>query len=894
MPLTPGSRLGHYRIEGQLGSGGMGEVYQARDSRLDRAVAIKVLLEHTSQQPEARDRFEREARTIARLNHPHICVLHDVGRHEQTDFLVMELLEGETLARRLERGQLPVNQALQYAIEIAGALDKAHRHGVTHRDLKPSNVMLTRSGVKLLDFGLAKPRSVDPPSMLSAATQAGATAQGVIYGTLQYMAPEQLEGREADPRSDIFALGAVLFEMVTGLRAFDGKSQAGVIGAILERHPAPPSTLQPAVPRALDGLIATCLAKDPDDRWQSAGDLALALKWIAGSLNAPGEVEQTDRRRFNRAARLPIAMAAALAVLAAVFGVLWFLGRQAEGELTMFPVFPPEGGRFESAFSPAVGQFIGGAISPNGRKIAFTSRDAAGKIQIWIRSLDALTAVPLAGTEGSGAGMFWSPDSEYLAFFSRGWLKKVKVSGSGVEQLCTAPNGRGGTWNGDEIVFAPNTQATPLYRVGAGGGECTPATTLEAGHLYHTYPMFLPGGRRFVYYAGGIAEPGVYLGSLDSLKGRRLLAADSSAVYAEPGYLLFVRQNILYAQRFDGTAIVQEEAPIFLAEPVPVSMSATPVFSVSDNGVMTYRTGPKNSSDVDLVWFDRHGNRLNSLGASAGFRGVELSRDETRIAIHQHEGSGGGSLIHERDKGMLPLTMGGLSQDNSAPLWSPIKDKEFVFGSLRNGKWGLYLSDGTRPEESIFEWEKPLVPMSWSPDGEFIVCAVTDPKTLGDIWMVPLDRNGKPAPLINSASHETHPQISPNGKWIAYVSNESGREEIHVQSFPSGEQRRPVTTTGGRFPRWSADSKELFYRDLLSGMNVVAVDGNGAEFRILSRDQLFTVNAIYPAHSFGDYHPYAVSRDGQRLLLSLPPGTVEGAPLSPITVVLNWRTLLPK
>ena len=893
MSLTTGTRLGHYQIESQLGSGGMGEVYRARDSRLNRSVAIKILLEHISDQPDARARFEREAQTIARLNHPHICVLHDVGRHENADFLVMELLEGETLEKRLERGPLTTAQALHYAIEITDALDKAHRLGITHRDLKPGNVMLTKAGVKLLDFGLAKLRQ---PATLSSAsavmTKVDATVQGTILGTLQYMAPEQLEGRDADARTDIFAFGTVLYEMVTGKKAFAAKSQVGLIGAILEREPIPVSTFQPAIPPNLEALIGKCLAKDPEDRWQSAGDLTVSLKWIVELKAAAGTARgaHATRSKTTSPLRKWISVFAAAAVMAIALAGFWFSTLRSRMPEVSFAIHPPENGVFESAFSSAYQQLIPGNVSPDGKKVIFPSKDPTGKIMLWVRSLGAIDPTPLQGTEGSGGGGFWSPDSQFLAFFSRGWLKTVKITGGPVQALSVAPTGRGGTWNGDgTIVFAPNT-AGVLFRVSSAGGDPAPATQLEPGQLFHTYPNFLPDGVHFTYYAGGTSSSssGVYLGSLDSLAGQRLFDADSTAVYAWPGYLLYNRKGILFARAFDGKQPL--DAPIPLAESVPVSPAGFNAFSVSDNGVLTYRTGPVNSSDLQLAWFDRATGKLTkSLGMAGGYRGVELSPLDNRIAVHRHDGSGGGDVWVFEPTGSMSQFTFDPSQDNSMPLWSPTTPNKIVFSSLRNGKWGLYLSDGTDKEELLFESEVLTVPMSWAPDGESIVFLVSDPKTLGDLWVLPLTGGRTPKAIIHSPFNETLAQISPDGRWIAYVSGRSGREAVYVQSFPSGEGRRQVSQEGGSMPRWRQDGRELFYRDSRGWIVSVPVNGSGSTFEVGPPEELLSTGVVNVSHSGGDYHSYAVSRDGRQFLTGSPPGQTS---LSPISVVLDWPRLL--
>src|SRR5262245_44274748 len=547
MSLGPGTRLGPYEIVAPLGAGGMGEVYKAKDTRLDRAVAVKVLPSHVSSDPALRERFEREARTIGALNHPHICTLHDVGHQDGIDFLVLEHLEGQTLVERLTKGALPIDQALQIAIHIADALDKAHRAGIVHRDLKPGNIMLTKSGAKLLDFGLAKvtPAVVAASGLSMAPTgPSPVTMQGTILGTLHYMAPEQIEGQEADARTDIFAFGAMLHEMVTGRKAFAGKTQASLIGAILKDEPPPPSTLQPITPPTLDRLIATCLSKDPDDRWQTARDLLRELRWIAeGRATALPVVARAGPRRERLAL---LFVSAVLIVVSALAGVLW---------AERVPAPAPRLVRFD-IITPLSSDPSSFALSPDGRQLVFAAL-SDGATKLWVRSLDATTPRSIAGTDGASYP-FWSPDSRSIAFFADGKLKRIDVSGGTPQVLADAPGGRGGTWNDDGLIlFTPSQQqvdpTSVITRVSASGGSVTPVTHLAPGKGSHRWPQFLPDGRRFLFLSalGRADANGVYLGSLDGREPIRLMAADSAALFAPPKTLLVVRQGVLRAIPFD-------------------------------------------------------------------------------------------------------------------------------------------------------------------------------------------------------------------------------------------------------------------------------------------------------------------------------------------------------
>jgi len=900
MTLNAGTRLGPYEITAFVGAGGMGEVYRARDTRLDRTVAIKVLPADLAKDAQLRERLEREAQSVGALNHPHICTLYDIGHHahaaggqDLVDYLVMEFLEGETLADRLRRGPLPLEQALRYAIEIAGALDKAHRQGIVHRDLKPGNIMVTKAGTKLLDFGLAKRAAPavtsDGLSMLPT-TPPNLTAQGTILGTFQYMAPEQLEGREADARTDIFAFGSVLYEMVTGRKAFEGKSQVGLIGAILEREPVPVSTIVPTSPPALDRIIQRCHAKDPDERWQSAADLAAQLQWIpemaAPAPSAPLAPAKTAAKA-TRAARVWMAIAAVLLVSAIGLALTARSYYQALGAapLLRFSVSPPERAIFESnppGFVPT--------LSPDGRRLAFTVREAAGATRIWVRSLDALDSQPLQGTDGA-AFPFWSPDSRSIGFFAQGKLKRIDASGGPPMTLCDAVAGRGGTWNRDGVILFAAQPTGPLYRVGSEGGEPVAVTKDPTSTGGHRFPSFLPDGRQFVYLSneGGMSD--VYAGALDSTESKHVLAADSNALYSA-GELLFIRQGTLLRQSFEVTTLELSGDPTRVAEQVAAG-NFVGAFSVSENGVLAYRSGPGTTGNVQLAWFDRTGKLIETVGTAGPFRGVEVSPDGKRVAVHRHDGNGGDVwLLDLARRGTMSRFTFDASQDNSSPIWSP-DGSRIVFGSLRNGKWGLYEKpgSGTGAEQLLVESDSPKMPMAWSPDGMLLAYWVNDPKTGSDQWILPFaggDR--KSSPLLQTIFNESHPQISPNGKWIAYQSNETGTVEIYVRPFPAGEGKWQISANGGSWTRWRADGREIFYMTAgsLGTLMAASVSPAGPTFEYGDPTELFESGYVNFGHGL-NYHTYAVSADGQRFLIPRPETAVEAdlAP-APITVVVNW------
>ena len=715
MALSAGVRLGPYEIVSAIGAGGMGEVYKATDTRLDRTVAIKVLLAHVADDPDLRQRFEREAKTISSLNHPHICTLYDIGQQDGVDYLVMEYLEGETLAARLTRGPLPTDQVLRYATEIADALDKAHRKGITHRDLKPGNIMITKAGTKLLDFGLAKLKqpAAGAGGMSAVPTlSAGLTMQGTILGTLQYMAPEQLEGTEADARTDIFAFGAVVYEMATGKKAFEGKSQASLIAAILEREPPPISVLQPVSPPAMDQIVKTCLAKDPEDRWQSAGDLGRQLKIIQTG-SPPSVAAPTVAARKSRE-RLSWGVAGVLAVLAIALAVPYVTREPADITTVRFAI---------EAASSAPNQF---ALSPDGRLLAFVGEAGVGGAGLWIRAVEALEARALPGTEGA-AYPFWSPDSQFIGFFAGGQLKKVAVSGGPPETLCeVGAVSPGGTWNRDDvIVFAGGAEGFRLYRVSASGGEPSPVTEVDRSlHLAHVWPQFFPDGRRFLFFAArpGGDDNGIYVGSLDSSEVQRVMAAESMARYAPPGYLLYAREGTLMAQPFDAGAVQLTGDPVRVVDQVNTNPATRLVgFSVSENGELAYRGGGREAG-TQLVWFDRSGELLGEASQPGLYNNPALSPDETRVAVERRE-----ITSADADIWILDLTRGTTSRftfepgSDQFPTWSP-DGREIAFGSTRSGRGDLYRKNasGTGEAELLLESETLKVPMEWSQDGAWL------------------------------------------------------------------------------------------------------------------------------------------------------------------------------
>ena len=872
--IDAGKRLGPYEILSPLGAGGMGEVYKARDTRLERTVAVKVLPQHLSASPEVRQRFEREAKTISQLSHPHICALYDVGNQDGVEYLVMEFLEGETLADRLVKGPLPTDQTLRYGIEMADALDKAHRQGIVHRDLKPGNVMLTKSGVKLLDFGLAK--AMRPASSLSGVsvmpTQAAAnlTAEGTILGTFQYMAPEQLEGKEADARSDLFAFGAVLYEMATGRKAFSGASQASLISAIMKEEPAPIAALQPMTPPALDRVVKTCLAKDPEDRFQTAHDARLQLQWIAEGGSQAGVPAPVVARRRSR--EVLAWTAAALAVLAAVAIAAFFFSRPAASQRPVRLSLP----------TPAKGAFEwmdAATVSPDGSRVAFVAHFSGGRSQLFIRPLDSLAAAPLPATEGA-RNPFWSPDGRFLGFFADGKLKKIEASGGPPQVLCEAPAPFGGTWSREGIiVFAPK-ELDGLFRVAATGGTPVAVTKLGPRDESHRYPSFLPDGRHFLYLADSwrTEDHWIRVGSLDSQDSESLVQAVSNPLFVFPNHLLFVRGGALLAQRLDPKRRKLEGDPAAIGEQI-AEMGPNHLFEFSASaGVLLY--GSRNP-DSQLVWFDRQGKRLQPVGEPGRHDTIELSPDGERVLFGRLDPDGrpGNLWVLDLSRG----TTSRLTSDTTSqfcPVWSA--DGRLVsFSSMRSGQGDLFVRP-TSPagaEQLVLQTADQKCSMSWSPDGRFLLFGNLSPKTKDDLWILPLSGDRKPTPFLQTPFRELAGQFSPDGKWVAYASDESGRSEIYLQSFSDPSLRFQVSAGGGARPRWRADGRELFY---FGGGELMSVSA-GME------------KSLQPGNPKSLFKPplgvdYAVSRDGQRFLIA---AAVEEAP-QPITVVLHWDAGLKK
>jgi Tol biopolymer transport system component len=852
----------------------MGEVYRAADARLNRTVALKVLHADVARDPERRERFEREARAISSLTHPHICALYDVGREGDIEFLVMEYVEGETLEQRVLSGPLPIDEALRFAIDISDALDHAHRRGVVHRDLKPSNVMLTRSGVKLLDFGLAKTGIaglLTSGSPIAGTDTKTLTAEGTILGTLHYMAPEQLEARAVDARADIFALGAVIHEMVTGRKTFDGASHASVIAAILRGNPAPLVALQPPVPAALDRAVRKCLEKDPADRWQTARDLTSELVWIrdtqaASKLSPPATPGRSARLGIWIAAGIVVALAAA----AAVFDVLSRSGAVTTGLTPVhLTLLPPEG----SAFAECINCF---AVSPDGLKVVFVATAPGGTVQLWLRSLDSET--PRALTDTSDArGPFWFPDSRTIGFFANDRLKTIEVNGINVRTLgATITKGsQGATVARDgTVLFA--SYGSGLSRISATGGPIVPVTKLDQERLEiaHSWPQFLPDGRHFLYRIKSrkTENTGIFLGSIDTDSRTLILNDDANPVQAGPGYLLYGTNSTLFARRFDLSTFRVDPTPTILAQQVMFNTaSARSAFSTSD-AVLVYRQ----TGMTELRWFDRNGTALQSVGPPGHYLEPALSPNQQQVVVARVDPDIGASHIVVFDVATgtpTPLTLAGSSWDRS-PVWSPDGDR-VAFGSKRSEFFGMYqksVGNGASVDQPL---NHQGLPAAWSRSG-FVIYEELGYGVVGSWTLNPPATTG---PVLDLSGRQ--PQLSPDGERIAYVSDETGEDEVYIRPLRDAQHKTKISDRGGVQPRWRRDGKELFY--LAPDRKLMAVDLTGTRESV--PHVLFATQLQASTAWIAGRIEYDVAADGQRFLLNVPSGS------SPITVVMNWKDL---
>ncbi|PWT90620.1 MAG: hypothetical protein C5B54_06815 [Acidobacteria bacterium] len=890
--LSAGMRLGPYEVVCAIGAGGMGEVYRARDTRIGREVAVKILPSQYSDQKERLARFEQEARNACLLNHPNIIAVHDVGTQNGSPYLVTELLEGETLRQKLLNGPLSPRKASEYATQIAAGLEAAHHKGIVHRDLKPENIFVTRDGrLKILDFGLAKLTQPDHLSQqeLSDAPTAWPDSQpGVILGTIGYISPEQVQGKPADNRSDLFAFGAILYEMLTGKRAFRETTSADTLSAILHKEPPAISQEVQTESPALERIMRRCLEKDPEMRFQSARDLDFALEAISGSFGSQAAVQSASP--IKTASHNAWKWIAAMILVAAVAG--WgsrILQRNEPAKLMQLDVRAPEDRTINDC----------PLVSPDGFGVAFTATDKNGKSTLWYRSFDSLNAQELQGTEHASLP-FWSADGRYLGFFADGKLRKVALSGGPSQEIADAPDPRGGAWNSqDTIIFAPYP-GDGLYRVNSTGGARTPITSLDrtSGESTHRWPSFLPDGVHFVFFCwsqGEKQKTGVYLGSLNAKETRFLFSSDTSAIYASPGYLLFNQENNLMVRPFeaDKLQLTGEAIPLLEKAWYNGDMAGRSGDTVSSNGVLTLIPG---SILKDFRWFDRNGNFLGSLREPADYQEKPaISPDAKRIALTLSvpPGSNGGSiwLYDTTTSNIFRFTLSLYS--NYIPVWSPDGSK-ILFAYNPNGPYNLYVRDtnGTGSEQLLLKSDNWLLPNDWTAHPEAIVYEEVDPKTKHDLWVLPLSGDRKPQPFLNTPANEAQGQVSPDGNWIAYCSDESGQPEIYVQSFlKKTEGKWQVSVNGGTTPKWRKDGEELFY--LTSDGKVMSVEvKSGASFTFGAPKMLFRTPplvAVPWASAFSD--EYEPSPDGQKFLIRTP---LSNSEFRSITVIFNWSALLEK
>jgi eukaryotic-like serine/threonine-protein kinase len=890
MALTSGTKLGPYEIESQLGAGGMGEVYRARDARLDRTVAIKVLASHLSSLPELKQRMEREARAISALNHPNICHLYDIGSETGTDYRVMEFLEGETLADRLGKGALPLGEVLRIGSAVAEALAFAHQHGIIHRDLKPGNIMLTKAGAKLMDFGLAKsvaagalgsqsnaPLLSAVNTLTNASPMTPLTTVGAVIGTIQYMSPEQIEGKPADARSDLFALGAVLYEMLTGKRPFLGKSQISVASAILEQNPEPLSAVQPLTPASLEYVVNTCLAKNPDDRFQNAHDVALQLRWIAQRASSGISAAQPTGTHAKSRERTAWVVAAFLALLLVGLAA-WWRGSRSPETISYFD-------------APLSFEAQDVAIAPNGHTVVIAGHGESQRSNVlWIYEPGSQEAKTIPATDGANFP-FWSPDGRSLGFFADGKLKRLDLAGGPVQALCDAPTGRGGTWNKDGVIlFTPSgLLGVGLYRIPASGGTpvqiSSPDRNLKEDS--HRWPFFLPDGIHYLFSAINLSGQKellhtIYIGSLDSSEKRVIIKARGNAAYADPGYLVFYRDQTLFAQRFDvrNFKLAGEPVPLFADIGFAPRISKA-AFSASSSGLLVAQRAGE--SESQLVWYDRKGHEVGVATKPGVYGNIALSRNGRFIASDTTDPGSQNTDIYTfaLDTGEAKRLTFDPAID-SMPVWSP-DGKQILFGNNHEPKFDLYLknSDGAEEEKLIPQDGADRFPNDWSRDGKYILY-----ERGADLWYASV-ADLKPTQFLKAVSTLKTALFSPDGKWVAYASNESGKWEIYVTTFPDAHGKWQVSTAGGTQPRWRGDGKELFYLSPDDKLMAVPVK-IGANFDTGTPTALFQAYPRETVAATSEQFFYDVSQDGQKFLIN----TQLKSAIRPMSVVLNWPSKL--
>lgn len=914
-PVRLGGTLLHYRLTERIGEGGMGIVWRAVDETLGRDVAIKVLPPGVGDDPRRLARFEREAKLLASLNHTNIAAIFSLHVDAGVRFLAMEYVPGEELATRLARGRLPLDEVVRVARQIAEALEEAHERGVVHRDLKPANVKLTPSGkVKVLDFGLAK-AFADAPDLHSASSTSNdsvlaqlVTREGVVLGTAAYMPPEQARGLPVDKRADIWAFGVVLYEMLTGTRPFAGLAVVDLLAAVVSAEPEW-TRLPAATPPSLERLLRRCLQKDVRQRLRDIGDARIELDALldgrTGTLGPALETPTAPRLLAPGSAAVPPprtgawwkVAASLLLVTTVVAGGAWCRQRPLPASAARFQVFAPTATVFAAGTRPGAAA----VLAPDGRTLAFTATDAAGVRLLWVRPINALDARPLAGTEGA-VFPFWSPDSQAIGYSVPGRLMKIAITGGAAQTLCPLSGSdivsRGAAWHASGTIVFNNGQA-PLFRVLSAGGEATPLGALGPGETSRQFPQFLPDGDHVLYHATGSVRAlgGLYVSSVSTGATTRLVTADTGAIYdPRSGHLLFGRQGILLAQPFDPATRTLSQAPVPIAERLETAVVPGIVaFSVSQTGMLAYGLGDAAGPPFELAWVGRDGRPLGAAGPPGSYRGFDLSPDGTQVAVHRHDGDGGDVWIVDTARNATSRFTFDATQDNSSPAWSPDGDR-IAFASFRDGRWGVQVkpANGTGADTRVFEFEDAgalsIGPLSWSPDGASLLFAVFDRATQWDLRRLWLTGRVHAEPVLQTDTFERHGQFSPDGRWLAYMSRETGTNETYVLGLAPAAGRWAVSSGGGTVPRWRADGRELFY---LAGGRMMAVD-------ITARSDALSIGVPVPLFDYAhanvthpDYYPYAVAPDGQRFLVTRElPRDPRASRDAPVVVVTQWADAL--
>jgi eukaryotic-like serine/threonine-protein kinase len=892
--LVTGTKLGRYEIRSQLGTGGMGEVYRARDTQLGRDVAIKVIPSSVAVDKDRLRRFEQEACAAGALNHPNILVVHDIAVHDGSPYVVSELLEGETLRKRIAGTPLNQRRVIEYALQIANGLATAHEKGIIHRDLKPDNVFITNDGrVKILDFGLAKLTQLDGnESQTEVPTRRVDTDPGVVMGTLGYMSPEQLKGRAVDQRSDIFSFGAILYEMLSGRRAFHGESAAETMSAILREDPPELSNRNKNVSPGIERLVNRCLEKNPEARFHSASDLAFALEALSvggvpSDQNAASTVSVPTTLKPSEYLSWIIAAVAVVGLLATLgFFIAKERNTQIDESVLRLSVALPENITMSGTIPTVV-------VSPDGRRLAFVATKD-GENLLWVRPLDSFTPQLLGSIDSGGAPSppFWSPDSRFIAFFSGGKLKKIDAAGGPPQIICDFPAARGGTWNREGVIIVGST-AGPLYRVSQAGGEPTLLTSLDESRFEtsHRWPYFLPDGQHFLYFArtGKVETTGIHVGSLNSKDTKQLMPSVVSVAYAHPGFLLFLRNDTLLAQPFDVNELKLTGEQVPIAEHVAYNPGlGRGAFSVSDNGILIFRAG---GGSIDQpLWFDRTGKQIGAVGEPGMYFNLGLSPvDQRQIAVDRTDPQTG-----TNDIWLFDLSRDGVSSrfttdpgNDYYPLWSP-NGNSIVFTSNRDGRGNLYrkAASGGGNEELLFKSAEEKLPDDWSSDGQFIALEIFNPNTKWDLWVLRVN-DKELSPVLQSNFNERQAQFSPDGKYITYVSDKSGSLAVYVQTFPPSGNEWRISAGGGAQPRWRHDGRELFY--IAPDRKLMAVDITlSPRFEASVPKTLFDTRVLTTS-DFRNH--YVVTADGQRFLIN---SFTEERGTIPINVVKNWSTLLKR